>query len=294
MIAHWRSANPASCAAFSAASCTRFSPKIRTPAAYASLINSGPWVLVTGISRTSLGSRPTLRQASSTLARTLARFSATPMLSRLGPTGSEGDHAESREDREAQTEAGVACGHFPVDFLLANRAADVLVHLLELARRRGSVGLAARNLGDLGEFGFVHRHRLLPAADLDVTLRGAVGDRVDRHALLLGRLGRLIRGAPDLRLSIAEQHHPGGDDSLWIVGIRWHLGQGGKRGEDPFANSGGAVGAEVRNGGRDGAPVKRRRHNRRGCAGKGDQRDVELGWQGCDEVLRRGLSRLQP
>jgi hypothetical protein len=101
---------------------------------YASLINPGPWVLVTGISRTSPGSRPALRQASSTLARTRARLSATPMLSRLGPAGAQGDHAECRENRQTQAEPGVTCRHFPVDFLLADRAANVLVNLFELAR----------------------------------------------------------------------------------------------------------------------------------------------------------------
>ena len=78
MTAQRRSATSAKISAFSAASCTLFSPNSRTPASYASRIRSGPWVLLTGISRTSLGSRPASRHASSIRPCTAARFSATP------------------------------------------------------------------------------------------------------------------------------------------------------------------------------------------------------------------------
>jgi hypothetical protein len=57
-----------------------------------------------------------------------------PRASPLRPAGAERDHPERREDRETQPEAGVLRGDFPVHFLLAHGASDVLVDLLEFPR----------------------------------------------------------------------------------------------------------------------------------------------------------------
>src|SRR5207249_9836962 len=56
-------------------SCTRFSPKRRNPAAYASRMRSGGCVLVTAMSAISSGLRPA-RLAAATRSRTRATFSA--------------------------------------------------------------------------------------------------------------------------------------------------------------------------------------------------------------------------
>ena len=64
---------------FASASCTRFSPNSRWPAASASRIAAAGWVLLTATSAVLPGGRPAPRAAASTRACTAARLSATTL-----------------------------------------------------------------------------------------------------------------------------------------------------------------------------------------------------------------------
>src|SRR5208337_506298 len=76
IMCHSVPARPASAAAFPANSCTRFSPNRRNPAAWASRIRSGGWVLLTAISLMSLAERPARCAAAAMRSRMAAVFSA--------------------------------------------------------------------------------------------------------------------------------------------------------------------------------------------------------------------------
>src|SRR5437667_5522018 len=74
-MCHWAPSKSRNASALFANSCTRFSPKRRNPAAYASRMRSGGCVLVTAMSAISSGLRPA-RLAAATRSRTRATFSA--------------------------------------------------------------------------------------------------------------------------------------------------------------------------------------------------------------------------
>src|SRR5829696_2544738 len=93
----------------------------------------------------------------------------------LRPAGAKGDQPERGEDRESQPEAGEPRGDFSVYLLLANRAANVPVDVLELPRRLRGVCLTTADLGDACHLGAINGHRLTPAADIDVSLGSALG-----------------------------------------------------------------------------------------------------------------------
>ena len=76
---------------------------------------------------------------------------------------------------------------------LADFAADVVVHPIELIQVLGRIGFAAAGVGDRGQQVLVRRHPLALAVEVDIAVLGAVGDRVDRDAGRLGLGGRLHR-----------------------------------------------------------------------------------------------------
>ena len=110
--------------------------------------------------------------------------------SRGGPAGGEADQAQGREEGEAKAEAGVAGGDVLVDVIRADGGADVGVHVLQLLRCGGGVGLTAGDVGDPFQLGPIDRDHLAAAVDLDVAVLGAVGDGVDRYPLVPSRRWR--------------------------------------------------------------------------------------------------------
>src|SRR3989475_8807742 len=75
-MCHWAPSRSRNLSAVLANSCTRFSPKRRNPAAYASRMRSGGCVLVTAMSAISIGLRPARRAVAAMRSRTRATFSA--------------------------------------------------------------------------------------------------------------------------------------------------------------------------------------------------------------------------
>ena len=154
----------------------------------------------------------------------------------LRPTSAERDQPHRSEDRKSQTEAGVARGDLAVHLFLANRAADVAVHVLQLPRRFRGVRLPARDLGDARQLSPVYRHRLPPATNIDVAVGCPVSDGVDRDRLGPRGHGSLIRRPTDLRLAITQQDDARGRHRFRVVWVGRHLGQGSKRGVDALTD----------------------------------------------------------
>src|SRR5579872_3830265 len=79
IICHSTPAKSESAAAFSVNSCTRFLPKSRSPASYASRMRSGGCVFVTAISAIASGRRDARTAAAATCSRSRAMFSEIDM-----------------------------------------------------------------------------------------------------------------------------------------------------------------------------------------------------------------------
>src|SRR5437879_15819 len=102
---------PGTSGALARASCTRFSPRTRSPQATASRIRSTPTVLVTATSSTLSGRRPLRPAASAILARTRATLAPISAMNEADFIRQGGDHVLARAARvrtclPAETDAG--------------------------------------------------------------------------------------------------------------------------------------------------------------------------------------------
>ncbi len=139
---------------------------------------------------------------------------------------------------------------------VADGTAEALVYRTQLVPGHGPVVGALGRPRDLAQRVLVDRDGDLLAAHVEGAVRGAVGDRVDRHPRVLGGLGGLGVRASPLSLSVGEQHD---GRRRWRPAVRGELFPRGRdglqAGEDALTDRGGRPELQAADAGADGLAV---------------------------------------